>query len=142
MVDEAAELPRAAHIPEVVPELPEAPQPKKRGRPPGSKNRPRQPPPQEEEEEEEEEAQSAEEEDSEPEEAAELPRTALPPPAKPVRMTPPRAAKEPKRQKSRQPRANTPHPTAGEIAEAMLSQMSARTYNRSMQRQALYSSWM
>ena len=129
-------------IPEVVPELPEAPQPKKRGRPPRSKNRPRQPPPQEEEEEEEAQSAEEEEEDSEPEEAAELPRTALPPPpAKPVRkMTPPRAVKEPKRQKSKQPRVNTP--TAAEIAEALMSQMNDRNYHRSMQRQALYSSWM
>jgi hypothetical protein len=135
---------------EMVPEV-ATPQPKKRGRPPGSKNRTKEPPPPTEEPEASEpetsEPEATEPEDSEPEEAA-PPRAAPPPvkppkPAKPVRMqTPPR--KEPKKQKSKQPRQNTPAPppTAEEIAEAMMTHMTSRHYNKSMQRQAMYSSWL
>ena len=129
--------------PEIVPELSEAPQPKKRGRPPGSKNKKPMTP-----EESEEELVPEEEESEEEESEIEEPVVPRKPPTKPVRMTPPRRAvkepkepKEPKRQKSKQPRPS-PHPTAEQVAEAMMVHMTNRQYNKSMQRQAMYSSWM
>jgi hypothetical protein len=116
------------------PKIEESPKPKRRGRPPGAKNKvkedpePPEPP---------EVSEHTEPDSSESEEEVESP----PAPVVPVRMKPPPRTKEPKKQKSKQPRVVKP-PTAAEIAEQLLDQMQGRSYNKTMQRRALYSSWL
>ena len=123
--------------------------PKKRGRPPGSKNKKAAEAPGEPEA-----LQDIEEVPAslaEPVVPAEAPEPEAPEPEAPepeapepeapataVKMKQPRAQKAP----PRAARPNTPHPTAADVAREMVNVMDDRHHDRMLARKAMYSSWV
>lgn len=117
--------------------------PKRRGRPAGSKNKPKE--------------QEAPEEPQEPEEA-ENSKSEVPPIKESIEESAPvveQPSPKPKVSKAPKPKAPKPQapkeatviktpaaPTATEIASELFKQIDDRQYNRTMQRRALYSSWI
>ena len=130
--------------------------PKKRGRPPGSKNKKAAEAPGEPEALQDIEevpaslaepvvpAEAPEPEAPEPE-APEAPADLIEAPATAVKMKKPRAQKPtppPKTSNARTARPNTPHPTAADIAREMVNVMDDRHHDRMLARKAMYSSWV
>jgi hypothetical protein len=124
--------------------------PRKRGRPPGSKNKkaeqeeaPLEPTEAVGQTEPEEPTEAVEPtEPVEPTEAVVEPPTA---PAEPVKMKAPRVKKPAPRPNAPRPaaqRPTTPHPTAADIAREMVNAMDDRHHDRMLARQAMYSSWL
>ena len=113
--------------------------PRKRGRPPGSKNKKAG---QEEAPLEPIEAVGQTEAPEEPPTPEEAPTPEEPPtaPAEPVKMKAPRVKKPAPRPTAQRP--TTPHPTAADIAREMVNAMDDRHHDRMLARKAMYSSWL
>ena len=119
---------------------------KKRGRPPGSKNKKAEAPGEPEALPDIEEvpaslaepAVPAEAPEPEAPEEPEAPAEPIEAPATAVKMKKPRAQKPP----PRAARPNTPHPTAADIAREMVNVMDDRHHDRMLARKAMYSSWV